>query len=169
MPICRVDVLCGNIFKNCTLYFALQSVCLQRNRRDNDFFVILFCLKNPCMTCALCRSLNICLTLYTIFTTVSTFLRQTAELKRIICLHNLCGKFANCPCISVKTNLPCKLPCGCANQKKAYQILCQCAVIHGNLCENTGNTQYIQFHKQGKPSATTLSSPLSTVYVPSPT
>lgn len=42
------------------------------------------------MTCALCRSLNICLTLYTIFTTVSTFLRQTAELKRIICLRNLC-------------------------------------------------------------------------------
>lgn len=150
-----------NIFKNCTLYFALQSVCLQRNRRDNDFFVILFCCRNSRRTCALCRSLNICLTLYTIFTTVSTFLRQTAELKRIICLHNLCGMFANCPCISVKTNLPCKLPCGCANQKKAYQILCQCAVIHGNLCENTGNTQYIQFHKQGKTSAMMLSSPLS--------
>lgn len=169
MPICRVDVLCETYSKTAHCTLLCKACACNVIEGITIFSLSLFCCGNPCRTCALCRSLNICLTLYTIFTTVSTFLRQTAELKRIICLHNLCGKFANCPCISVKTNLPCKLPCGCANQKKAYQILCQCAVIHGNLCENTGNTQYIQFHKQGKPSATTLSSPLSTVYVPSPT
>lgn len=105
MPICRVDVLCGTYSKTAHCTLLCKACACNAIEGITIFSLSLFCLKNPCMTCALCRSLNICLTLYTIFTTVSTFLRQTAELKRIICLHNLCGMFANCPCISVKTKL----------------------------------------------------------------
>lgn len=107
MPICRVDVLCGTYSKtaHCTLLCkacacnAIEGITIF----SLSFFVVEIPVEPaPCV--GVFCALNI---VHNFYNRINVFATNSGIKKNNLSAQFV-RKFANCPCISVKTNLPCQ-------------------------------------------------------------
>lgn len=105
MPICRVDVLCGTYSKTAHCTLLCKACACNAIEGITIFSLSFFVLKNPCRTCALCRSLFYLLNIVHNFYNRINVFATNSGIKENNLSAQFVRKFANCPCISVKNEL----------------------------------------------------------------